>query len=166
MQLIFNDPKFKKEYRVKWEEKKDEGGRFYLLYINNNETPLKYYLQELKKVYSREKNQLKEHFATSALRGFDLHLVQKEVVQEFSSSSVVQNEIKNITKIYSPMPGKIFKFLVNEQDEVKENQSLVILEAMKMEHSILSPKNGKIKKIWVKVGEIVPNEHLIIELYD
>lgn len=55
----------------------------------------------------------------------------------------------------SPMPGKIFKILKDAGSEVKKGEPILILEAMKMEHSIRSDKDGKIKKIFFKVGELV-----------
>lgn len=55
----------------------------------------------------------------------------------------------------SPMPGKIFKVLKEEGSEVKKGETILILEAMKMEHSIRADKDGKVKKIKFKVGELV-----------
>lgn len=55
----------------------------------------------------------------------------------------------------SPMPGKIFKLLKEVGSEVKKGEPILILEAMKMEHSIRSDKDGKVKKINYKVGELV-----------
>lgn len=55
----------------------------------------------------------------------------------------------------SPMPGKIFKVLKEVGSEVKKGEAILILEAMKMEHSIRSDKDGKVKKINYKVGELV-----------
>jgi len=55
----------------------------------------------------------------------------------------------------SPMPGKIFKVLKETGSEVKKGEAILILEAMKMEHSIRSDKDGKVKKINYKVGELV-----------
>lgn len=55
----------------------------------------------------------------------------------------------------SPMPGKIFKVLKEEGTEVKKGEPILILEAMKMEHSIRSDKDGIIKKINYRTGELV-----------
>jgi len=55
----------------------------------------------------------------------------------------------------SPMPGKVFKVLVTEGDEVKAGAVLLILEAMKMEHSIKAPHDGIVRKIHFKEGELV-----------
>ena len=55
----------------------------------------------------------------------------------------------------SPMPGKIFKIVASEGEKVTKGQTLIILEAMKMEHAIRSDKDGVVKKILYKVGELV-----------
>lgn len=55
----------------------------------------------------------------------------------------------------SPMPGKIFKVLKEVGSEVKKGEPVLILEAMKMEHSIRSDKDGKVSKIHYKLGELV-----------
>ena len=55
----------------------------------------------------------------------------------------------------SPMPGKIFKILKEAGTSVKKGEAIMILEAMKMEHSIKSDKDGIIKKIHYQVGELV-----------
>lgn len=55
----------------------------------------------------------------------------------------------------SPMPGTILKILVNVGDEVKENQPLLILEAMKMENEVVATGNGKVTGIHVSLGQVV-----------
>lgn len=55
----------------------------------------------------------------------------------------------------SPMPGTILKILVSVGDEVKENQPLLILEAMKMENEVVATKNGKVSAMHVALGQIV-----------
>ncbi len=66
--------------------------------------------------------------------------------------------------VTSPMPGKILKILVKEGEEVKTGQTLLTLEAMKMENEIPSPKNGTIKKILIKEGDTVDTGQPLIEI--
>lgn len=62
----------------------------------------------------------------------------------------------------APMPGTIFKILANVGDTVKENQPVMILEAMKMENEIVAPTDGQVTAIHVKQGDMVnPGEPLI-----
>jgi biotin carboxyl carrier protein len=55
----------------------------------------------------------------------------------------------------SPMPGKIFKIVKEVGSQVAKGETILILEAMKMEHSIRADKDGKVKKIMFKTGELV-----------
>ena len=57
--------------------------------------------------------------------------------------------------IKSPLPGVILDIKCNVGDEVKKGQTLIILEAMKMENSINADKDGKITAINVSKGESV-----------
>lgn len=73
------------------------------------------------------------------------------------------NGQKSIDSIVAPMPGLILDILVSEGQEVKEDDQLLILEAMKMENIIASPRSGTIKKIGVKKGDAVDKKQLLIE---
>lgn len=64
----------------------------------------------------------------------------------------------------SPMPGKIFKVLKEAGSEVKKGEAILILEAMKMEHSIRSDKDGKVSKIFYKVGDLVQGGVILAEV--
>ena len=55
----------------------------------------------------------------------------------------------------APMPGIVLRYLVGEGDSVKAGDSIVILEAMKMENALPSPSNGVVKKISVSNGSRV-----------
>ena len=57
--------------------------------------------------------------------------------------------------VKSPLPGVILDIKVKEGDEVKKGQTIIILEAMKMENSINADKDGKITAINVSKGESV-----------
>lgn len=70
---------------------------------------------------------------------------------------------KKINDIKAPMPGLILEISVEKGEEVKENDPLLILEAMKMENVINSPRDGVIKSISVKQGETVDKNALLIE---
>ena len=62
----------------------------------------------------------------------------------------------------APMPGAILKILVNVGDAVKQNQPLMILEAMKMENEIVASNDGTVTGIHVQQGDVVnPGDPLI-----
>ena len=70
---------------------------------------------------------------------------------------------KQVNDIKAPMPGLILEINVSEGQEVKEDDALLILEAMKMENVITSPRAGVIKSIKVNQGETVDKNLLLIE---
>ena len=59
------------------------------------------------------------------------------------------------------MPGNIIKILRNVRDSVKENETVIVLEAMKMENEIISPINGKVEKMFVEEGDKVQKDQLL-----
>lgn len=58
-------------------------------------------------------------------------------------------------RLEAPMPGMVIKYQVKEGDAVKEGDVVMILEAMKMENSILAPATGTVKQICCKEGQSV-----------
>lgn len=68
------------------------------------------------------------------------------------------------SKIKSFMPGNVPEIFVEEGDQVKEGDRLLILEAMKMKNILLAPLDGSVKSINVKLGEKVPKNFVLIEL--
>ncbi|MFC5044898.1 biotin/lipoyl-containing protein [Aquimarina hainanensis] len=70
---------------------------------------------------------------------------------------------KQINQIKAPMPGLIIDVHVNEGQEVKEEEYLLVLEAMKMENIITSPRDGIIKSVSITSGETVDKGKLLIE---
>lgn len=70
---------------------------------------------------------------------------------------------KHIDFIKAPMPGLILEINIKVGQEVKEDDPLLILEAMKMENVLSSPRQGIIKYIAVKKGDAVDKNALLIE---
>jgi biotin carboxyl carrier protein len=66
--------------------------------------------------------------------------------------------------ITAPMPGKVIKINVAEKEAVRKNQTLAIVEAMKMENEIKSSVEGQVKKIFVSAGDLVDSEKPLLEL--
>ncbi len=67
-------------------------------------------------------------------------------------------------RIKAPMPGKVIKVLVAEGEAVRRNQTLAILEAMKMENEIKSAGEGVVRKIHVAEGDLVDAERILLEI--
>ena len=60
--------------------------------------------------------------------------------------------------IKSPMPGNILKILVSQGQQVKEGETLIILEAMKMENEIVATRAGSVAQIAVSKGQVVETD--------
>jgi biotin carboxyl carrier protein len=58
-------------------------------------------------------------------------------------------------KVKAAMPGKIVRILVSENDEVKAGQGLLVMEAMKMQNEMKSPKDGRVQKLLTAEGSAV-----------
>jgi len=71
--------------------------------------------------------------------------------------------VKKINEIKAPMPGMVLSILINEGDVVKKGDSLLVLEAMKMENIIKSPADWTIKKINAITGIAVEKNQLLIQ---
>jgi 3-methylcrotonyl-CoA carboxylase alpha subunit len=62
------------------------------------------------------------------------------------------------------MPGTIIKVLVQAGDEVSANQPLIVMEAMKMEHTIVAPYDGVVSSVAFAPGQLVTGGAMLIEL--
>jgi biotin carboxyl carrier protein len=70
---------------------------------------------------------------------------------------------KKINDIKAPMPGMVLNILVGEGQQVKKGDSLLVLEAMKMENVLKSPTDGVIKKVVALKGTAVEKNQLLIQ---
>jgi len=69
-------------------------------------------------------------------------------------------------ELTAPMPGQVRAVNVSEGDAVTKGQTLLLLEAMKMEIRVQSPQAGVVKKLLVKQGQTVEREQILIEIVD
>ncbi len=67
-------------------------------------------------------------------------------------------------EIRSPMTGRLVSVKVKEGDKVDKDQPLAVIEAMKMEIILTSPKPAKVSKIFVDEGELINKDDIIIKL--
>lgn len=106
----------------------------------------------LKKSYTVKINNTIYHVSISD----HIDLLIKQMGFQLASS-------KQIDAIKAPMPGLILDIPIQVGDNIALNDTLIVLEAMKMENSIVSPRQGVIKSIGVKKGETVDKGELLIE---
>jgi biotin carboxyl carrier protein len=69
-----------------------------------------------------------------------------------------------IIRVKAPMPGKVTKIAVAEGEEVRKNQTLVVVEAMKMENEIKTACDGIVTKVHVAVGDLVDADRPLVEI--
>lgn len=67
-------------------------------------------------------------------------------------------------EIHAPMSGTILKINVQTGQKVTQGETLVILEAMKMENEIVAPENGVVKDIHIQVNDRVESDQLLLTL--
>ncbi|MDA2918895.1 biotin attachment protein [Desulfobacterota bacterium AH_259_B03_O07] len=82
---------------------------------------------------------------------------QQKVEQQQTSSN-------NVVPVTANLPGNVYKVAVNPGDDVKENDTLIVLEAMKMETPVASPCAGKIHSVEVNLGEVVESGQLLLTI--
>ena len=77
------------------------------------------------------------------------------VVDTLASASTSGQEAHG-GHLTAPMPGKIIALNVAAGDSVKQGDVLLVMEAMKMEHSIQAPADGTVAELFFAVGDQVP----------
>jgi biotin carboxyl carrier protein len=84
-------------------------------------------------------------------------LVSQKVVKPTSHPAPTKSTTPAVSgeEVAAPMPGKVLQLKVSEGDSVKDGDTLLILEAMKMENEIIANASGNIKKINVAANDMV-----------
>lgn len=100
----------------------------------------------------------KYHVEVSA--GFDKDVNIKSVQKVDTQENIMQNADSS-EGVQAGISGNIFKIYINEGEEVKSGQVVMVLEAMKMEIEVNAPKDGIIEKICVKTGDSVSENDLV-----
>ncbi len=83
---------------------------------------------------------------------------EQKIAEEKKEDPITGKTVK------APMPGSILRFTVKPGDSVTKGQTVVILEAMKMENSIASDYTGTVKRLLVNEGTTVQADAPIIEI--
>ena len=97
-------------------------------------------------------------------RNSDVYWVEQEYDRTggTASASGSLGGSKKSSKIKSQMPGKVVKIFVKEGDHVEKGDSLLVLEAMKMENEIRSPTSGKVVQVKVSAGQAIESGVLLL----
>jgi biotin carboxyl carrier protein len=97
------------------------------------------------------------YVAPNGLVNVGTNQVSVRLINPKQLRSLAANEggADGIAEIKTAMPGKIIKYLVEVESEVEAGEGIVIVEAMKMQNEMKSPKDGKIKEIRFAAGDTV-----------
>lgn len=71
---------------------------------------------------------------------------------------------KDPKEIFAFIPGTILKVFVKPKEKVKKGDKLLILQAMKMSNELLSPVNGIVAEVNIKVGDTVNKSQVLIKI--
>lgn len=129
----------------------DKDGFTYILHKNQ-----RYYIEILEKKQNKFTvlvNGISYTFTVESKRS----LQRKEILAK-------QEPTKKSAILLAPMPGKIIDIFVSEGDVISLNESVLILEAMKMQNEILSDSAGTVTKIFVKKEDTVLKDDALVEI--
>jgi biotin carboxyl carrier protein len=111
-----------------------------------------------KKIHFLEKSFSGQQWIYVNGRTLCLDLKSKGSKSRKSSSAAAGNQL------HAPMPGKVTKLLVTNGAQVKKGDSVVVMEAMKMEYTLKAEMNGQVQAIHASVGQQVTLGQLLVEL--
>jgi pyruvate carboxylase subunit B len=69
-----------------------------------------------------------------------------------------------ILEIRPPMPGRVVRVTVSPGTRVRRGDPIAVLEAMKMQNEIVSPADGRVREVFVQVGETIAADRVIASL--
>ena len=105
---------------------------------------------------------------TPCFSGRDLYVMSGGGTARFSEIEIdvdrTAADLPGDGRIRAPMPGQVIAVHVKVGDRVKQNQPLLVLEAMKMEHTLAAPLSGVVKAVTCAVGERVTDGHDLVEV--
>ncbi|HYN26764.1 MAG TPA: biotin/lipoyl-containing protein, partial [Burkholderiales bacterium] len=81
---------------------------------------------------------------------------------KFEAPATVEEE-DPYGRLVSPLPGAVIQVLIRDGESVRKGQALMIIEAMKMEHTISAPQSGTVKRIYFTAGEQVAEGAQLLE---
>ncbi len=98
-----------------------------------------------------------------ALQGY-MYRLQLRQPPDVDTTAHGGSTVSTQKALTAPMAGTIIKVQAHEGDAVAQRQVLVILSAMKMEHTIIAPYEGKVRRIYFHEGDVVKGGATIVEM--
>lgn len=107
----------------------------------------------------------KENLIKVSINGNDFQMNRNDLLEtEQATTSEGDTTVNEDNFILSPIPGRIFKIPVNEGDEIKKGDIVIIIDAMKMENNIISKRDAKVVKIMATLDEMVDAGARLVEI--
>lgn len=135
-----------------WNVAETSKDTFHVLFNNKS-----YRIEVVKKDVKEKKLLLKVNNKLIATEG------KTELDQLLEEMGLSEQQVKRLTDLKAPMPGLILNLFIEEGQSVKKGESLLVLEAMKMENVIKASEDGIIKKVNVKPGDAVEKNQILLE---
>jgi biotin carboxyl carrier protein len=129
------------------------GNNTYLIRINNS-------------IYEVSVKQVNNEKFSFLVNGNKIDLVARSELEERANKimEAAKSSLSSTVEVNAPMPGMILKINKNNGEEINQGESVLILEAMKMENDLKSPSTGKIKKLFVSEGNAVEKGDLLFSI--
>lgn len=107
-----------------------------------------------------------EHgMAKVTINKLDFLMVRNDLLDsKLEIASEDESSVGGGNKLFSPLPGRVFKINVKEGDTVAKGDIIMVVEAMKMENNIVAKKDAKIKKVLVAVHDMVDSATTLVEM--
>jgi biotin carboxyl carrier protein len=131
----------------------DKKYSFELITIGNNS----YFLKLDNVIFELTSQNLKSDLFRVLLKGYNFDVIVRTALQEKAVKLLENSEVfkHHHQEIKAPMPGLILKIRKKVGDKVEQGESVIILEAMKMENDIKAPASGVIENISISEGSPV-----------
>ena len=84
-----------------------------------------------------------------------------ELLHELGMDAIASTKVNDLK---APMPGLVLDILVKEGEKINKGDTLIVLEAMKMENSLKAIADATVKKISVKKGNTVEKNQVLVHL--
>ncbi len=111
---------------------------------------------------TKEKN--KDQFQGKEMKSLIVQGAKYQTTLTWKFENRVKYETPNPNYIYSFIPGTVIDIFIKPKQKIKEGETLLLLEAMKMQNQVRMPFDGQILKIHVKKDQVIPKKYLMIEV--
>lgn len=118
------------------------------------------------RLYIDNEHQTQHALVENQDQSITLYFEQGPITLERFSWQAFDAQVAKKGQLTAPMPATVVAILKNKGDKVKEGESLIILEAMKMEHTIHAPKDGVLAELFYDVGAQVNEGAELLALKD